>query len=305
MSFSGEKCTLFSVQLSHSPSSHVPRVLRTYPTIDSCARGLQPSMWASIGESWCPSTRRMMTSSTRTMRGRWRLEGALLDCVLRGSVNLENSLNFVSLLHSVTLVLFRCLQFSFTNNYEISKIAKFAENAPSTRWPTCARTSSRAPAMLRLVTVALMRLRYLQIFDATNTTKERRCFLLENTNKRGFKVLFVESICNDEKIVEANIQVRELQIYAYLCKLQDVKVNSPDYKGMDQEKAKADFLRRIEHYRWVDWLIWLIYFILDRATSRCARRTKTIYRLFALSMLDDRFMCIMYSVCWLIDWSIN
>ena len=46
------------------------------------------------------------------------------------------------------------------------------------------------------------------IFDATNTTKARRKFLLENTRERGFRLLFVESICDDPKIVESNIQVR-------------------------------------------------------------------------------------------------
>lgn len=46
------------------------------------------------------------------------------------------------------------------------------------------------------------------IFDATNTTKARRRFLLENTHVRSFRVLFVESICDDPKIVESNIQVR-------------------------------------------------------------------------------------------------
>lgn len=31
--------------------------------------------------------------------------------------------------------------------------------------------------------------------------------------------------------------------------MQDVKLNSPDYRDMDKEKAKEDFLKRIEHYR--------------------------------------------------------
>lgn len=29
---------------------------------------------------------------------------------------------------------------------------------------------------------------------------------------------------------------------------QDVKVNSPDYRNMDKDKAKEDFLKRIGHY---------------------------------------------------------
>ncbi|KRY69726.1 6-phosphofructo-2-kinase/fructose-2,6-bisphosphatase, partial [Trichinella pseudospiralis] len=75
------------------------------------------------------------------------------------------------------------------------------------------------------------------IFDATNSTRERRQFLRKSlVDQHMFRLLFVESICDDPSIIETNIQ--------------DVKVNSPDYKEMlDKEKAKEDFMRRIEHYR--------------------------------------------------------
>ncbi|KAL1242987.1 6-bisphosphatase,6-phosphofructo-2-kinase/fructose-2 [Trichinella spiralis] len=75
------------------------------------------------------------------------------------------------------------------------------------------------------------------IFDATNSTRERRQFLRKSlVDQHMFRLLFVESICDDPSIIETNIQ--------------DVKVNSPDYKEMlDKDKAKEDFMRRIEHYR--------------------------------------------------------
>ncbi|XP_014664377.1 PREDICTED: 6-phosphofructo-2-kinase/fructose-2,6-bisphosphatase-like isoform X2 [Priapulus caudatus] len=74
------------------------------------------------------------------------------------------------------------------------------------------------------------------IYDATNTTRERRK-MLHNiiTVKYGYKVLFVESVCNDPAVVESNIM--------------EVKVNSPDYKGADPEFVVKDFCERIEHYK--------------------------------------------------------
>lgn len=51
----------------------------------------------------------------------------------------------------------------------------------------------------------------------------------------GYKLFFVESLCDDPSIVESNIR--------------QVKINSPDYQGMDKEKAVEDFLQRIDHYQ--------------------------------------------------------
>ena len=73
------------------------------------------------------------------------------------------------------------------------------------------------------------------VFDATNTTRERRKYLYQRVVKeKGFKLFFVESICNDPKIIEANIL--------------EVKVTSPDYKHFDKEQVLNDFLERIKHY---------------------------------------------------------
>ncbi|XP_053377618.1 6-phosphofructo-2-kinase/fructose-2,6-bisphosphatase 4-like isoform X4 [Mercenaria mercenaria] len=74
------------------------------------------------------------------------------------------------------------------------------------------------------------------VIDATNTTRERRRLLNDIIcNKNGFRLFFVESICDDLNIIEANIL--------------EVKVCSPDYLGMDKNEAVEDFMQRIEHYR--------------------------------------------------------
>ncbi|XP_046334691.1 6-phosphofructo-2-kinase/fructose-2,6-bisphosphatase 3-like isoform X3 [Haliotis rufescens] len=73
------------------------------------------------------------------------------------------------------------------------------------------------------------------VVDATNTTRERRKMLVNMfTVEHQFKLFFVESICDDPEVVEANIK--------------EVKVCSPDYKGMDTNEAVKDFMQRIEHY---------------------------------------------------------
>ncbi|GFO44995.1 6-phosphofructo-2-kinase/fructose-2,6-bisphosphatase [Plakobranchus ocellatus] len=74
------------------------------------------------------------------------------------------------------------------------------------------------------------------VVDATNTSRSRREILVDMfTVKRNFKLFFVESICDEPAIIEANIL--------------DVKVCSPDYEGMDTSVALEDFLKRIEHYK--------------------------------------------------------
>uniref|UniRef100_T1JAT7 6-phosphofructo-2-kinase domain-containing protein n=1 Tax=Strigamia maritima TaxID=126957 RepID=T1JAT7_STRMM len=73
------------------------------------------------------------------------------------------------------------------------------------------------------------------VFDATNTTRERRKQIHEIVvGKFGFKCFFVESICDDPHIIEANIM--------------EVKVNSPDYSHMKMDIALQDFEKRIKHY---------------------------------------------------------
>lgn len=51
----------------------------------------------------------------------------------------------------------------------------------------------------------------------------------------GISILFIESICNDEEIIRANIL--------------EVKLGSPDYASADNVKdVVTDFCNRIKHY---------------------------------------------------------
>ncbi|XP_077984994.1 6-phosphofructo-2-kinase/fructose-2,6-bisphosphatase-like isoform X2 [Glandiceps talaboti] len=72
------------------------------------------------------------------------------------------------------------------------------------------------------------------VFDATNTSRERRQDILDTCYGRGFKVFFVESMCDNALVIEANIA--------------EVKLSSPDYKDMNKDDAIKDFLKRIVHY---------------------------------------------------------
>ncbi|XP_072306291.1 6-phosphofructo-2-kinase/fructose-2,6-bisphosphatase-like isoform X2 [Eucyclogobius newberryi] len=73
------------------------------------------------------------------------------------------------------------------------------------------------------------------VFDATNTTQERRDLILSFARENGYKVFFVESVCDDPEIIEENIK--------------QVKLSSPDYVDCDKEEAVKDFLKRIECYK--------------------------------------------------------
>jgi broad specificity phosphatase PhoE/predicted kinase len=71
------------------------------------------------------------------------------------------------------------------------------------------------------------------IYDATNSTHERRKLIGDKCEARGVRVIFIESTC-DDATVEANIRA--------------TKLDSPDYVGIDPDAAVADFRARIEHY---------------------------------------------------------
>ncbi|KAL7267878.1 6-phosphofructo-2-kinase [Rhizina undulata] len=75
------------------------------------------------------------------------------------------------------------------------------------------------------------------ILDATNSTLERRQAIMNRIRESAGKeigVLFLESECHDEKLLEAN-----------MC----LKLSGPDYKGQDPEKALADFKKRGMFYK--------------------------------------------------------
>ncbi|KAG1672615.1 hypothetical protein FOA52_002095 [Chlamydomonas sp. UWO 241] len=71
------------------------------------------------------------------------------------------------------------------------------------------------------------------VFDATNSTEERRRQLVRHFHGR-YQYLFIESICNDPHTLEQY----------YLLKMK----HSPDYEGTSVETALADFHRRVAKY---------------------------------------------------------
>lgn len=46
------------------------------------------------------------------------------------------------------------------------------------------------------------------VFDATNTTRERRLWIMERCKTHNFQVIFVESICKDKNLIQENVLVR-------------------------------------------------------------------------------------------------
>lgn len=74
------------------------------------------------------------------------------------------------------------------------------------------------------------------IFDATNSTMERRKMVMDRIRERAgpdLNVLFLESTCEDHDLLENNMKLK-------LC--------GPDYKDMDPEIALADFKKRVTAY---------------------------------------------------------
>ena len=73
------------------------------------------------------------------------------------------------------------------------------------------------------------------IYDATNTTRSRREWLREQLDALPLKLLFIESVCTDEEIIERNIW--------------QAKVNNEDYQTeADKRRAYDDFRARIRKY---------------------------------------------------------
>jgi len=75
--------------------------------------------------------------------------------------------------------------------------------------------------------------RRVAIFDATNTTKGRRLALAKRARSENVYLLFVESICDDQNVLRRNYEL---------------KLQNDDYKGMEPEKALADFIARVVAY---------------------------------------------------------
>jgi len=79
----------------------------------------------------------------------------------------------------------------------------------------------------------------LAVLDSTNSTIDRRKLISEHLDEAdtGFKKMFVETICDDELILEEHIQSQKL------C--------APDYQGMDPEEVIKDFKSRRNNYKTV------------------------------------------------------
>ena len=70
--------------------------------------------------------------------------------------------------------------------------------------------------------------------DATNSTIARRASIKERVSKESIiKCFFIESICVDKDLLEANIQL---------------KLQGPDYKDLPTDIALKDFRQRIMNY---------------------------------------------------------
>lgn len=74
----------------------------------------------------------------------------------------------------------------------------------------------------------------LQIFDGTNITREQRRELDDYVSDMGFRILFIECVCEDQVLLERNI----IEILHY----------SADYKNMSAEEAVDDLKKKLEHY---------------------------------------------------------
>lgn len=72
------------------------------------------------------------------------------------------------------------------------------------------------------------------VFDGTNSTRERREIICNFCHKEGYKLFFIEIVCDDPDVIEQNIT--------------EVKINGPDYKDVDPERAREDFQIRIKNY---------------------------------------------------------
>lgn len=72
------------------------------------------------------------------------------------------------------------------------------------------------------------------LFDATNTTKERRQLLVQRSKlEKNTMLVFIESICDDPEILSQNYKL---------------KLKNDDYKNQDRDAALKDFKQRVKAY---------------------------------------------------------
>jgi len=90
------------------------------------------------------------------------------------------------------------------------------------------------------------------ILDATNSTIERRQVLFNHVKEREPKlgILFVESVCEDEKVGYSKLAFHVLGlIFLQLLEANmRLKLRGPDYKDKDPEQSYEDFKQRVAAY---------------------------------------------------------
>uniref|UniRef100_A0A6U8IDL3 6-phosphofructo-2-kinase domain-containing protein n=1 Tax=Eutreptiella gymnastica TaxID=73025 RepID=A0A6U8IDL3_9EUGL len=118
-------------------------------------------------------------------------------------------------------------------NVEAQESGKAAFFDPSNANAVAAREQAAKEAMAEM-------LRFFEtggevgILDATNSTKERRDWIVRECHAKNVAVVFIESICDDPEVLHEN----------FLNKVR----HSPDFRGMTQFEAMADLMDRIQNY---------------------------------------------------------
>lgn len=89
------------------------------------------------------------------------------------------------------------------------------------------------------------------IFDATNSTRKRRTMLMKMAEGKC-KIIFLETLCNDERIIERNIRLKIQQSpdYAeepdYEAGLQDFKTRLANYEKVYEPVEEGSYIKMID-----------------------------------------------------------
>ncbi|XP_034687687.1 6-phosphofructo-2-kinase/fructose-2,6-bisphosphatase [Vitis riparia] len=89
------------------------------------------------------------------------------------------------------------------------------------------------------------------IFDATNSTRKRRNMLMKMA-EGNCKIIFLETICNDERIIERNIRLKIQQSPDYAeepdfqAGLQDFKIRLANYEKVYEPVEEGSYIKMID-----------------------------------------------------------
>jgi len=123
------------------------------------------------------------------------------------------------------------------------------------------------------------------IFDATNCSRARRKWLVEQLEPKlqsKSHIIFVESVCEDEAMIQNNISA--------------TMANMPDYQGMSADEAMRDFEGRIDNYS-------KQYETLDQVGRVCVRWgacgcVRVLHaQVRACAMTPRKHVCVCVCVC--------